>query len=108
MKVELRVARCRGRGRPKSKKLIKLKVDAGNGPAHDPCRIAEAYKPEELVGRTIVIVANLKPRPMMVMESQGRFWRRAPRRDLITVAVDPSLPAARAYGDSTHTVIRGR
>ena len=79
---------------PKSKKLIKLKVDAGTDQRTILAGIAEAYKPEELVGRTIVIVANLKPRPMMGMESQGMVLAASTESGPPSlVAVDPSLPA---------------
>ena len=65
LKVELRVAKVReAAAMPKSKKLIRLLVDAGDPePRTILAGIAEGYQPEQLVGRTIVIVANLKPRP---------------------------------------------
>jgi methionyl-tRNA synthetase len=95
MKVELRVAKVlEAEAVPKSKKLIKLKVDAGTDQRTILAGIAEAYKPEELVGRTIVIVANLKPRPMMGMESQGMVLAASTETGPPSlVAVDPSLPA---------------
>jgi methionyl-tRNA synthetase len=95
MKVELRVAKVlEAESVPKSKKLIKLKVDAGTDQRTILAGIAEAYKPEELVGRTIVIVANLKPRPMMGMESQGMVLAASTETGPPSlVAVDPSLPA---------------
>jgi methionyl-tRNA synthetase len=95
MKVELRVAKVlEAEAVPKSKKLIKLKVDAGSDQRTILAGIAEAYKPEELVGRTIVIVANLKPRPMMGMESQGMVLAASTETGPPSlVAVDPSLPA---------------
>jgi methionyl-tRNA synthetase len=95
MKVELRVAKVlEAEAVPKSKKLIKLKVDAGIDQRTILAGIAEAYKPEELVGRTIVIVANLKPRPMMGMESQGMVLAASTENGPPSlVAVDPSLPA---------------
>jgi methionyl-tRNA synthetase len=73
MKTELRVARVlEAEAVPKSKKLIKLKVDVGEPePRQILAGIAEAYQPEQLVGRTIVIVANLKPATLMGLESNG-------------------------------------
>ncbi len=57
---------------PKSKKLLKLSVDAGEAtPRTILAGIAESYEPEALVGRSVVIVANLKPREMMGMVSNG-------------------------------------
>ena len=64
---------------PKSKKLIKLKVDAGTEQRTIVAGIAEAYQPEQLVGRTIVIVANLKPAKLMGIESQRDGAGREPR-----------------------------
>ena len=95
MKVELRVAKVlEAEAVPKSKKLIKLRVDVGTEQRTILAGIAEAYKPEELVGRTIVVVANLKPRPMMGMESQGMVLAASTDTGPPSlVAVDPSLPA---------------
>ncbi len=56
-----------------SEKLLKLKVDVGeeSGPRQILAGIKKHYSPEELVGRKIVVVANLKPRKMMGHESNG-------------------------------------
>ena len=72
MKVELRVARIlAAESVPKSKKLLKLQVDLGTEQRTIVAGIAEAYAPETLVGRTIVVVANLKPAKLMGIESNG-------------------------------------
>jgi len=72
MSVELRVAKVLAAERvPKSKKLMKLRVDAGTEERTIVAGIAEAYEPEPLVGRLIVIVANLKPAKLMGIESNG-------------------------------------
>ncbi len=72
MKVELRVARVlEAEAVPKSKKLVKLKVDVGTEQRTIVAGIAEAYQPEQLVGRTIAIVFNLKPAKLMGIESNG-------------------------------------
>src|SRR6476659_7541837 len=72
MKVELRVAKVlEAEAVPKSKKLVKLKVDVGNEQRTIVAGIAEAYQPEQLVGRTIAIVYNLKPAKLMGIESNG-------------------------------------
>ena len=61
MKVELRVAKVLAAERvPKSKKLLKLHVDIGTEQRTIVAGIAEAYEPETLVGRTVVIVFNLQ------------------------------------------------
>ncbi len=72
MKVELRIARVLAAERvPKSKKLLKLQVDTGADQRTIVAGIAEAYEPEALVGRTIVVVANLQPAKLMGVESNG-------------------------------------
>jgi len=72
MKVELRVAKIvAAEAVPKSKKLMKLQVDLGSDQRTIVAGIAEAYQPETLVGRTIVVVANLKPAKLMGIESNG-------------------------------------
>jgi methionyl-tRNA synthetase len=95
MKVELKVAKVlEAEVVPKSKKLLKLKVDAGSEQRTILAGIAEAYTPEQLIGRTIVIVANLAPRKMMGMESQGMVLAASTENGLPSLlAVDPSMPA---------------
>ena len=72
MSVELRVARVLTAERvPKSKKLMQLRVDAGTEERTIVAGIAEAYQPDALTGKLIVIVANLKPAKLMGIESNG-------------------------------------
>lgn len=55
-----------------SEKLIKLKVDLGeNNPRQILAGVKQWYKPEEFLGKQVVVVANLEPRTMMRLESQG-------------------------------------
>lgn len=56
---------------PKSKKLMKLMVDVGTEQRQILAGIAEHYSAEQLVGMTIVVVANLAPAKLMGLESQG-------------------------------------
>ncbi len=56
---------------PKSNKLIKLKVRLDDGDRQVIAGIAKTYKPEELVGKKIILVANLKPAKLMGLESRG-------------------------------------
>ena len=72
MKIELRVGTIlEAEAVPKSKKLVKLLVDAGTERRTILAGIAEAYQPEQLVGRTVAFVANLKPAKLMGIESNG-------------------------------------
>jgi len=96
MKVELRVAKIlEAEAVPKSKKLIKMKVNAGEAePRTIVAGIAEAYQADQLVGRTIVIVANLKPAKLMGIESNGMVLAASPESGLPTlISVDENLPA---------------
>ncbi len=71
-KVELRVALVKEAEKiAGSKKLIKLQVDLGTETRQVVAGIAEAYAPEALVGKKIVLVANLKPAKLMGVESNG-------------------------------------
>ncbi len=71
-KLDIRVATIKeAEDIPKSKKLLKLTVDTGLDVRTVLAGIKEQYKPEDLVGKKIVILANLKPRKMMGFESQG-------------------------------------
>jgi methionyl-tRNA synthetase len=79
MKVDLRVAKVTAAERvPKSKKLIKLTLDLGHEQRTLAAGIAEAYEPEALVGRHVVIVANLEPRTLMGIESNGMVLAASP------------------------------
>jgi methionyl-tRNA synthetase len=71
--VELRVGNVLAcESIPKSEKLLKLSVDLGEAaPRQVLAGIAKAYRPEELVGTQVVVVANLKPAKLMGLESQG-------------------------------------
>ena len=73
-KVKLRVAQIeQAEPVPKSKKLIKLQVDVGPeiGKKQILAGISQFYAPETLIGRKIVIIANLEPAKLMGLESQG-------------------------------------
>ncbi len=71
-KVELRVAQVLVAERvPKSDKLLRLEVDLGDEKRQILAGIAQHYEPEKLIGRKVVIVANLAPRKMRGLESNG-------------------------------------
>jgi methionyl-tRNA synthetase len=79
MKVELRTAKVLAAERvPKSSKLLKLQVDTGLDQRTIVAGIAEAYEPETLIGRTVVIVFNLKPAKLMGIESNGMVLAASP------------------------------
>jgi methionyl-tRNA synthetase len=71
-KVELRVAQVKVAEPVKgADRLLRLEVDLGNEVRQIVAGIAGAYKPEELIGRKVVIVANLQPRKLRGLESNG-------------------------------------
>lgn len=72
-KVDLRVARVvKAELHPKADRLLKLQVEDGSGVPRQICAgIRDYYKPEDLVGKQIVIVANLKAKVIRGEESRG-------------------------------------
>ena len=72
VKIDLRVARIIVAERiPKADKLLRLEVDLGYEKRQILSGIAEWYQPEDLIGRNIVVIANLAPRKMRGLESHG-------------------------------------
>ena len=72
MKVELRVGQVKTAEKVKgADKLLRLEVDIGTEVRQLVAGIALAYEPESLIGRKVVIVANLQPRKLRGLESNG-------------------------------------
>jgi methionyl-tRNA synthetase len=72
LKVELRVGEVKVAERVKgADKLLRLEVDIGIEVRQVVAGIAKAYEPEKLIGRKVVIVANLQPRKLRGLESNG-------------------------------------
>jgi methionyl-tRNA synthetase len=70
--VKLRVAKVlEAENVKKSDKLLKLQLELGNEKRQVVAGIAKSYKPEELVGKKVLVVANLKPAKLFGLESQG-------------------------------------
>jgi methionyl-tRNA synthetase len=98
MKVQLKAAKILEAERvPKSKKLVQLKVDVGEAaPRTILAGIAESYQPEQLVGRTIVVVANLKPAKLMGIESNGMVLAASPDGGgALLLNAEPATPGTR-------------
>jgi methionyl-tRNA synthetase len=94
MKIQLKTAKVLSAERvPKSEKLIKLHVSVGTEQRQIVAGIGKKYEPDALIGKTIVIVANLKPAKLMGIESQGMVLAAgdADVRGLLTVLeeIDP-------------------
>jgi methionyl-tRNA synthetase len=92
-KVDLRVAVIKEAEKvEKSKKLLRLIVDAGEAePRQIVAGISEHYAPEDLIGRRVVIVANLKPRKLMGLESQGMVLAASDDNGLSLLGVDKDV-----------------
>jgi methionyl-tRNA synthetase len=72
LKVEMRVGQVKVAEKVKgADKLLRLEVDLGNETRQVVAGIAKAYEPEKLIGRKVVIVANLQPRKLRGLESNG-------------------------------------
>lgn len=91
-RVKLRVARIvQAEAVPKSKKLIKLQVELGPelGQRQILAGIAQFYSPEALIGKKIVVVANLQPAQLMGLESQGMLLAASSADSARLKLVDP-------------------
>ena len=98
MKVELRVAKVLAAERvPKSNRLLKLQVDVGTEHRTLVAGIAEAYEPEMLVGKAVVIVFNLKPAKLMGIESNGMVLAASPDggKPIVVTFEQPPAPGTR-------------
>ena len=77
----------------KSKKLIKMTIFTGDDERTIVAGIGTKYAPEELVGRKVVIVANLQPAKLMGIESNGMVLAASIDGEPSLLSVDPSVPA---------------
>jgi methionyl-tRNA synthetase len=93
-KVDLRVARIvEAEKLSKSDKLLKLQIDFGSERRQIIAGIANHYNPEDLIGKLVVVVANLQPAKLMGQESQGMVLAAADdagKLTLVTVQTDIS------------------
>lgn len=91
-KTDLRVAEIlTAENVKKSKKLIKMIVSLGSEERTVVSGIAQYYKPEDLVGKHVIFVANLKPAKLMGIESQGMVLAASKDGELVVPFVD--MPA---------------
>ncbi len=78
---------------PRSKKLMKIMVDLGEGePRQLVAGIAERYQAEALVGRRVVVVANLQPATLMGVESRGMLLAASVDGDPFLLSVNDQVP----------------
>lgn len=80
--IELRVGKVQSCEKvPKSRKLLKMEIDLGKETRQILAGLSQHYLPEEMVGRRVVVVANLKPATLMGLESQGMVLAADPGGD---------------------------
>lgn len=94
-KVELKAAKITAcEPIPKAKKLLKLTLDDGSGTDRTVASgIAKYYKPEDLVGHTVIVVANLKPAKLCGVESNGMILAADCGEDDVKVLFIDGVPA---------------
>ena len=101
-KIDLRVARVVSAERIEgSEKLLRLEVDlgdeiqieSGNGKRQIVAGIGKFYTPENIVGKEIIIVANLEPKKLMGLESQGMLLAADVSGEPVVLRPDKGVPA---------------
>jgi methionyl-tRNA synthetase len=89
LKVEMRVGQIKVAERVKgADKLLRMEVDIGSEVRQVVAGIAKAYDPEKLIGRKVVIVANLQPRKLRGLESNGM---------IVAASLDDGLPVLASF-----------
>ena len=97
MKVELTAAKVTAcEPIKKAKKLLKLTLDDGSGKERIVASgIAKYYKPEELTGRTVIVVSNLKPAVLCGVESNGMILAADDGENVSVIFTDGVKPGSR-------------
>jgi len=97
MKIDLRVGKIISAERvPGTEKLIKLIVDIGDEKRQIIAGIAPWYSPEKLVGKNIVVVANLQPKKIRGLESEGMLLAAdAPNKPVLLTVIEDVPPGTR-------------
>jgi methionyl-tRNA synthetase len=92
-KVELRVAEVlEAENVPKTDRLLKLQITTGEDRRQIVAGIAQYYTPDELVGKKIIVVTNLKPAKLRGIESNGMLLAAKKKDKLSLLTVDSDLP----------------
>ncbi|MCK5125797.1 MAG: methionine--tRNA ligase [candidate division Zixibacteria bacterium] len=98
-KVELRVAEVlQAEKVEKADKLLKLQIDIGKDKRQIIAGVAEFYQPDELVGKKIIVVANLKPAKIRGVESNGMLLAAKVKGQLKLVTVDGDIAPGASVG----------
>jgi methionine--tRNA ligase beta chain len=93
MKLELKIAKVlEAEEVPEASKLLKLKIDIGGETRQIVAGIKKNYQPQDLVGREIVVIANLEPRIVMGVESQGMLLAASDETGPVLLRPDKDVP----------------
>ena len=99
LKLDLKVGIIREcRKVEKADKLLCSQIDMGNEVRQIVSGIAESYQPEELIGRQVVVVTNLKPRKIRGLESRGMVLCAIDEGRYRVITVDQPVPAGSEVG----------
>jgi methionyl-tRNA synthetase len=92
MKLDLRIAEIiAAEEHPNADKLLVLKIKVGEDERQLVAGIKRAYSPDELVGKKIVIIANLKPAVLRGVESQGMLLAASHGEDIVLLAPEKDI-----------------
>ena len=98
-KIQLRVAEIiKAENVEKSKKLLKLQIKIANDERQIVAGIAEFYKPEQLIGKKIVVVYNLKPAKIFNIESNGMLLAAKTKDKLVLVTPETDIDTGAVVG----------
>lgn len=98
-KVDLRVAKVLEAEKvEKADKLLKMKLQVGDETRQVVSGIAKYYSPEEMVGKTLILVANLKPAKLRGIESQGMILAASNENGLSLVTIDKDMDSGAHVG----------
>ncbi len=98
-KTELRVAKVvRAERVPKADRLLRMEITLGDEERQIVAGIAEHYSPEEMVGKLIVVVANLEPAKIRGLESQGMLLAAQAGKQVKLVTIDGDVPPGSKVG----------
>ncbi len=98
-KVELKTAKVlAAEVVPEADRLLKLQVEIGSETRQIVAGVAQFYTPEEIVGKTIVVVANLEPAVIRGVQSNGMLLAAKKKRNLRLITVDGDIPSGASIG----------
>jgi len=93
-KLELRVGKVlAAEAHPNADKLLVLKVDIGEKQVQLVAGIKASYSPEQLIGKTVVVLANLEPRALRGVESQGMVLAATDVNGIRVATIDGEMTA---------------